>query len=115
MLHPKYIGYFDRSAAQRHQVVARKLLDVSSIQAKFDKVASFDSDGIAHIGRDRFKLCAEYLCCLDFESSRISAELIVDVATEFDCDIFFPETGSFIEPADILKYFDLRMKLRHRS
>lgn len=120
MLHPTYLGYFDREAGEiDHEAVPRKPIDVEVFSAALLKVGTDVGSGMFLVGNDRFVLHQGYLRCLDVQRSRESVDLMADLARRTGCDIFYWTTGTFLTPDQLIKNFEeielYRAKAREKA
>ncbi len=105
MLHPTYLGYFDRDAAKRGKLVTIKEIDMNYVRDRLERVGHFDVNGIAYIDRDRFEIYANFLRCMDFVRSPRAAMLIAEIASDTRCDILFLEAGEFLNVDQFIQHF----------
>ena len=114
MLHPTYIGFFDRQAAQRREIAVRHPLCLESIEAALGQKLLFDRAGNCVISGDRISVVDGYVTFWDVIRSREAAEFVLRLARATSCDILFADTAQFDTPEHFMERFDALSQYRDR-
>lgn len=115
MLHPVFVGFFDRDGLKRNEIIVLEKIDIAFVRRRLMEAGQLSSDGkIGKIRNDVFVLEDGYFECRDVIRSQEAAEFVAYVAREAGCQVAYFNVDEPQTPEQFLQGFHELQKMRQK-